>query len=53
MTIICLSADVAEPLKRLKWQQVLIAPEKSGRSMVALLTDVDPQQKEMFENVPT
>ena len=54
ITIICLSPDVAEPLRQRMWQQILIAPEKSGRSMVALLTDAEaqqadvPQQKEMF-----
>ncbi|MGI4850928.1 MAG: uroporphyrinogen-III synthase [Janthinobacterium lividum] len=45
---LCLSPDVALPLRKLQWQQILIAPEKTGRSMVSLLTETCREQKEMF-----
>ena len=46
--IVCLSSEVASPLQKFQWQQILIAPERTGRSMVSLLTEMGTKQKEMF-----
>ena len=42
---VCLSEEVAGPLKKFKWQHVLIASEKSGRSMLNSLSHYFHHQK--------